>query len=898
MAAIAATALADNPAATINVNANANRHAISPLIYGANWTDQATLSDLNLTANRRGGNATSTYNWQINAANRAGDWFFESLGESDGSAPSAAPDAFITSTKAGGAQPMITIPMLDWIAKLGPGRSGLTPYSIAKYGPQTSHDPYWADAGNGIGTNAVTHTTWTIRTNNPNDAYVPNNSTIQQQWVQYLTNKFGNASGNGVKYYVMDNEYGVWPANHRPIMTNGPTMDRIRDLLIDYGGKVKAVDPAAKIVAPEEWGWPNYFNSPYDTSVSGGTDRAAHGGWDYIPWLLNQLKATNDATGQRLLDYFSLHYYPQYNEFGQGDSSTAAQLKRNESTRDLWDTSYVSSSWIGASVQLIPRMKSWVNTYYPGTKLAVTEYSWGAEGHISGAIAEADVLGIFGREGVDIATFWGGLNSTAPIYKTFKMYRNYDGNKSTFGDTSVSATVANPDNVSAFAAQRSTNGTLTVMVICKYLTNNTPITVNLGNFMPGNTAQVWQLTSANTINHLADATVSAGSISFTAPAQSITLLVIPGTNALPTNLQALYAFEGNAQDSSGSGNHGTATSVSYVTGKVGSQAAQFNGTSSYVSIPRSVTDDFTVAMWVKTIDTAGSAGAQWWNGKGLVDGEVGGGADWGTAIVNGKFVIGIGSGGGDTTIASSVNINDGTWHHVAATRNHTNGAVAVYVDGTLRGTGTGATGSRTFPPSLRIGSLQTGNNFLNGTLDDVRLYDRILTAGEIATLVAPPAAPTNLVATIADASVALNWSASSNATSYIVKRSAGSGSGYANIATNASVTVTNTGLTNGTLYYFVVSAVNAYGEGTNSTQVSARPTSFAPVAVGATNASGQLRISWPADHTGWQLQSQTNNLANGLGTNWGNVSSSMETNQVTMPVNPANGAVFFRLMRP
>jgi len=283
MVAVAATAFAQNPAATINVNANGNRHAISPLIYGANWTDQTMLSDLNLTVNRRGGNATSTYNWQINAANRAGDWFFESLGESDGSAPSAAPDAFITSTKAGGAQPMITIPMLDWIAKLGPNRSGLAAYSVAKYGPQTSHDPYWADAGNGIGTNAVTHTTWTIRTNNPNGAYVTNSSTIQQQWVQYLTNKFGNASSNGLRYYVMDNEYGVWPAQHRPIMTNGPTMDRIRDLLLDYGAKVKAVDPAAKMVAPEEWGWPNYFSSPYDTSISGGTDRAAHGGWDYIP---------------------------------------------------------------------------------------------------------------------------------------------------------------------------------------------------------------------------------------------------------------------------------------------------------------------------------------------------------------------------------------------------------------------------------------------------------------------------------------------------------------------------------------------------------------------------------------------------------------------------------------
>ncbi len=899
IAATAATALADNPMTTVNVNANANRHAISPLIYGANWSDQATLSDLNLSVNRRGGNATSTYNWQINAANRAGDWYFESLGESDGSAPSAAPDAFITSTKAGGAQPLITIPMLDWMAKLGPGRSGLTPYSIAKYGPQTGHDPYWSDAGNGIGTNAATGTTWTIRTNNPNDAYVPNNSTIQQQWVQYLTNKFGNASSNGVRYYVMDNEYGVWPSNHRPLMTNGPTMDRIRDLLLDYGGKVKAVDPAAKIVAPEEWGWPNYFNSPYDTSVSGGADRAAHGGWDYIPWLLNQLKATNDATGQRLLDYFSLHYYPQYDEFSQGDSSTAAQLKRNECTRDLWDPNYVSSSWIGASVHLIPRMKAWVDTYYPGTKLAITEYSWGAGGHISGAIAEADVLGIFGREGVDIGTFWGDLTSTDPIYKAFKMYRNYDGSKSTFGDISVSTIVANPDNVSAFAAQRSTNGTLTVMVICKYLTNNTPITVNLGNFMPGDTAQVWQLTSANTINHLADAAVSSGSISFSAPAQSITLFVIPGTNTPPTNLQALYPFEGNAQDSSGSGNHGTATSVSYVTGKVGSQAAQFNGTSSYVLIPRSIQDDFTVAMWVKTADTAGAAGAQWWNGKGLVDGEVaGGGADWGTAIVNGKFVLGVGSASGDTTLASSVNINNGTWHHVAATRNNTNGAMAVYVDGILRGSGTGPTGSRTFPSSLRIGSLQTGNNFLNGTLDDVRLYDRILAAGEIAALAAPPAAPTNLAATVGDASVALNWSASSNATSYYVKRSLTSGSGYAVVATNSSLSFTNAGLSNGTLYYFVVSALDTFGESTNSIEVSARPTSFAPTQLCFVNTAGQLQLDWPADHTGWQLQAQTNSLELGLGTNWVNVSGSTETNQVTVPVIPIDAAVFFRLKRP
>lgn len=366
-------------------------------------------------------------------------------------------------------------------------------------------------------------------------------------------------------------------------------------------------------------------------------------------------------------------------------------------------------------------------------------------------------------------------------------------------------------------------------------------------------------------------------------------------SAIPTDMKAYYAFEGNAQDGSGSANHGTATSVSYVAGKVGSQAAQFNGTSSYVLIPRSIQDDFTVAMWVKTTDTAGSAGAQWWNGKGLVDGEVGGGgADWGTAIVNGKFVLGVGSVSGDTTLASSVNINDGTWHHVAATRNNTSGATAVYVDGILRGSGTGPTGSRTFPSSLHIGNLQTGNNFLNGTLDEVRLYDRILSSSEIAGLVAAPAAPTNLVATAGDASVALSWSAPSNATSYFVKRSTVSGGGYTSIATNASLAFTNTGLTNGTAYFYVVSAVDAFGESTYSTEASARPTSLAPAQLGFGPAGSQLQLNWLADHTGWQLQSQTNSL----GTNWVNVAGSTQTNQVPVTVDTANGAVFFRLVHP
>jgi PKD repeat protein len=222
-----------------------------------------------------------------------------------------------------------------------------------------------------------------------------------------------------------------------------------------------------------------------------------------------------------------VHYYPQSGEFSN-DVSANTQLLRNRSTRSLWDPTYVDPSWIGATVQLIPRLRNWVNTYYyTGTPIAITEYNWGAEAYINGATTQADILGIFGREGLDLAARWTTPDASTPTYKAIKLYRNYDGAKSAFGDVSVSATSPNPDNVAAFAAQRSSDGAATVMVIGKYLSGTTPVTVNLANFNAAGTAQVYQLTSANAINRLADLSVTASAVAFTAPAQSITLLVLP-----------------------------------------------------------------------------------------------------------------------------------------------------------------------------------------------------------------------------------------------------------------------------------------------------------------------------------------------------------------------------------
>jgi hypothetical protein len=182
------------------------------------------------------------------------------------------------------------------------------------------------------------------------------------------------------------------------------------------------------------------------------------------------MKDYSDAHGgKRYLDYFDQHFYPQIS----GDKDPTTNALRLRSTRSLWDPTYVEESRIGPSgvnappPQFIRTMKSWIAQYSPGTKTAITEYKWGALDDINGALAEADILGIFGREGLDLATMWGEPKSIDPGVYAFRMYRNYDGAGSRFGDVSVSATAADQDQLAVYAAQRSSDKALTVMVVNK-----------------------------------------------------------------------------------------------------------------------------------------------------------------------------------------------------------------------------------------------------------------------------------------------------------------------------------------------------------------------------------------------------------------------------------------------
>jgi len=527
-----------NATAYIGIDAGTNRLAISPMIYGVAWAAANDLEAMGCTMNRGGGNAETSYNWQINAHNHASDWYFESLAD-DPATPGASTDSLVADSKAAGAQALVTIPMIGWAPILGPSRGKLASYSIAKYGPQTGSDSsYMPDAGNGISTSNGISWQNRITWNNPNDANTPVGTNFQMGYVKHLITNWGVSTNGGVGYYIMDNEHSLWSSTHQDVHPVGPTMQEILDDIEAYASMVKSVDSNALVLGPEEWGWPGYLYSGYDQQWSGSNnnynvseypDRQTNGGWDYYPWLLNQLHQYQQTNGQRLLDYCTAHCYPQEGNVSSDDADTATELLRNESTRVFWDTNYVDPSWIDSIIMLIPRMSNWVATYYPGTKIGITEYNWGGETSMNGATAQADILGIFGRQGLNLATRW--TVPEMPTYLAFEMYRNYDGNHSTFGDTSVLAGGPDPDNVSVFAAERSSDGALTIMAINKYLNGNTPLALNLTNYTGSGTAQVWQLNNG-AISQLSNLPYSSGLLQTTVPPQSVTLLVIPPSPVL------------------------------------------------------------------------------------------------------------------------------------------------------------------------------------------------------------------------------------------------------------------------------------------------------------------------------------------------------------------------------
>ena len=541
---LGATALHAQTAPKLAVDATANRHPISPYIYGINEYQDAGLGTvMHIPVRRFGGDAATNYNWQIDVWNSAADWYFENFQQTAGdifALPDGSSfDLFHEANLRSGTVTLGTIPLMDWIPKDASSCS----FSVAKYGAQKEVNPYNSDCGKGVLLNGQQ-----ITGNDPNDAYKPVDQAFAQQWVRYIMNRYGPANAGGVRLWSMDNEPEWWYGVHIDIYKTPATYDDMLARNLKWAQAVKAVDPTALITGPVPGGWSGMFFSRQD--MAGGwstwpyqywdnpTDQKAHGGVPWVAYYLQQMKQFEQQHGYRLLDVVDVHAYIAPDILNDTPGGAATETLRMTSTRALWDPDYIvqqsdpgrgfyDASGKQVAPQLIPRMHQWVDQNYPGTKLAITEYMWHALGSVTGAIAQADLLGIFGREALDYGTLWGPPGPTDPGAFAFKIFLNYDGSGGRFGETSVSATTDNPDTLSIFAAQRS-DSALTVLVLNKTAGTITG-SISLANFAAAGTAQVWQYGPADLKAITRQPDLSAGGNAVTAgfPAYSMTLFVIP-----------------------------------------------------------------------------------------------------------------------------------------------------------------------------------------------------------------------------------------------------------------------------------------------------------------------------------------------------------------------------------
>jgi hypothetical protein len=518
-----------------------------------NFADPILAAELNLPLNRWGGNDTSRYSYLLDTSSKGMDWFFANIPyrieEGQPSRPlpeESRVERYIRANQSWGGDTIVTMPMLGWMPK---AEAYDCSYTRADYPNQTAFDQ-WHDCGNGLLPGNVR-----ITGNNPDRSSVPIGPSFVTTWMNRLVSRYGTAQNGGVKFYNLDNEPMLWNDTHRDVRQTPLGYDELRDLTYAYAAAIKAVDPTAMTLGPVGFGWTEYFYSALDMASGGAwwnnpVDRLAHGNKPLAEWYLEQMAAYEITHGVRILDYFDEHFYPQ-NGVALNDDVSTPEIRslRLRSTRALWDPTYADESWIsdgtdGVTVMLIPRMKAWVDENYPGTKTAITEYNWGALNHINGALAQADILGIFGREGLDLAALWAPPSGDQPGAYAFRMYLNYDGAGTNFGDTSVHASSADQGKLAIYAATRTDDGALTLMVINKTGEVQTS-SLSLTGFNAQPAAEVWQYSPANlnAIIRAPDAQVTNGQLTRDFPANSITLLVLRPVSTPPVELLVNSSFE-------------------------------------------------------------------------------------------------------------------------------------------------------------------------------------------------------------------------------------------------------------------------------------------------------------------------------------------------------------------
>lgn len=515
------------PSVGVTVDPGAARHPVSPFIYGVNFGDSAQAAALRWPLRRWGGNSTTRYSWQDDIANHASDYLFYNI-ENDNPNPGALPDGsasdrFIDETRATGGAVLLTVPTIGWTPIDRVRRWG---FSIAKYGAQQENEctinPFLgcnADAGNGNHADGTP-----VTGNDPHDTSRVVDASFATGWMQHIAGRVGTASAGGVRLFALDNEPELWNSTHRDVHPLPLTYDELWSRTLSYASAIKTQDPAAIVFGPEPWGWCAYFFSAADDSGCGpGLDRTGHGGVDILPWYMQQVQAHLDATGVRLVDVVDVHYYPQAPGVTlSSDESAGTSALRLRTLKSLYDPAYVDESWIGQPVQLIPRLKTWIAANLPGAGLSISEYNWGNDAGASSALAQAEALAIFGREGVDYATRWVAPDPGSAVENSFRLYLDYDGAGSRVSGDSVQATSGDLNSIGSYAIAGT--GNRLYLLFFNKTTSALGVTVAFPSPQHWR-ARLYEFDAGHSLGPAGSILPTAGSLNATLPSRSATLAV-------------------------------------------------------------------------------------------------------------------------------------------------------------------------------------------------------------------------------------------------------------------------------------------------------------------------------------------------------------------------------------
>lgn len=428
----------------VSVDVSGTQKEISPYIYGINeYANASNLKNVKVNNVRQGGNRFTGYNWETNYSNAGNDWLHTSdnyYGTPASGPAKAARDFSETCSKYEVPYKITTLQMAGYVSADMDG-------TVSE--EETAPSDRWKEV------KFRKDGELSLEPDTTDDAV------YMDEYVNYLVKTLGDSTtSTGFQGYSLDNEPALWNDSHPRLHKDEVTNSELVSKSIELAKVVKEIDPNAEVFGPAFWGMlpciqigetGNGFTDPDWQSVKGNYN------W-YLDYYLDQMKKAEEESGQRLLDVVDVHYYAQANNFTDDAILQAA--------RSLYDETYVEDSWLqpylGKYFPFIPNIQESIDKYYPGTKIAISEYNLGNIGDenntgksVITAIAEAEALGCFADNGVYFATYWGTLPECPYVQSAINLYTNYDGKGGSFGDTLVEAKTEDVSKAYAYAAINS-----------------------------------------------------------------------------------------------------------------------------------------------------------------------------------------------------------------------------------------------------------------------------------------------------------------------------------------------------------------------------------------------------------------------------------------------------------